>query len=204
MSPSFTKTLTALLFLVTRLGNTASGASPVLPRVASFSNLPKSDVLRVTIHTQNCFGPSTRAEFAYRLIGSGHFDVVKLTLSAALFGNKRRIERLPMGQIELDPGEAQKLDTLIAAYRSPPITDVIELSGNLDFTISQLRGSRVIAEESFRNPVDSRALPLGETLTFCTLLAAVESALTPLGHTFDSSRAPHHVCASYIRLIAAS
>ncbi len=170
------KTLTALLFIIALFGSNTSSASSTLPKVAPFSALPMSDVLRVTIFVENCFGPSTHAEFAYRPYGSGHFDVVKLKSSPALFGNKRKIEHLPLGQIQLDPGETEKLDTLIAAYRSPPITEVIQLSGNVYFTISQLRGNRVIAEESFKNPSDDRTLPPGQALTFWTLLAAAERA----------------------------
>jgi hypothetical protein len=160
-----------LLVAVLLLAPAAWADSPA-PKVAPFTTLPKGDRLVISYQALNCFGPSMNAEFVYSPHGKGEFEVCQLRFSRALMGSGLITNRVPLGRILLESGEAQQLDALIAAYRQPKHLEIVRLSGNVTYTLRQMRGNQVVAEEILYDPDDKLDPGQRPSLDFQILLAA--------------------------------
>ncbi|HEY1109098.1 MAG TPA: hypothetical protein VGE76_10715 [Opitutaceae bacterium] len=143
----------------------------------SFASLPKGDSLVVTYTGAGCFDCGAQTELIYTNRSSESFVVYQLDL-APKAKSREGMQRTRLGEVALKEGEAAKLDAFLAHCRNPSKQDqdiVFPFSPGLPaFTITHLRGKKVMAEERLGYP--ARELPADRLLDFAELISAAYSA----------------------------
>ncbi len=156
-------TLACLLLLFSAVACSADN------RVTAFSDLPKGDTIAVRYSSLGCFHSFTY-ELLYSPQGDGSFEVHEVqSMRSTPTQRQPKETRTFRGRITLGPGEAKKLDSMIAFYRTNSnggctTTDSVRLR--------QIRRGRTLAEESF---VDASCATFSQPdlLTFSHLIAAL-------------------------------
>lgn len=162
--------LRALLFLA--LVSVASAAK-LAPsgRVAAFSALLTTDRLIIEVEEVDCYsGRALRRRLEFFADGFGSFGAGQL-LSGKTFTAPIQDDRR-LGTVFLARGEKEKLDAYIQALRGPDT--LAFLSGSSSISIIQMRGSIILARESFPE-IRSKAITAA-MLTFGQMLEALRAA----------------------------
>jgi len=145
--------------------------------ISKFSELSKTDRLAITYTELGCFH-IFQWELTFYPKDDGYFEATEVLYETAKNGNIFEKGKEPRGRIILEKGEKKKLDALLNYYRSPIKDDnnVSSIAGfGLSVEIKQLRGDKVIAEETFK---DNTLGPTKDSgiLTFFEMTKALKKA----------------------------
>jgi hypothetical protein len=150
-------------------------------QISKFSELQPNERIVIRYISSGCYREAYAAELIFYPKKNGCFYVDELTLRWSETRKDYDVQsRKRIGHVDLAPEEVKKVDALIAYYRKPEAPEFTLHHDSIHLRIRQMRGRKLIHEESFIDPYPSfTASKLQDELsliTFGEMIGAIKNA----------------------------